>query len=307
MLEVKPMLFSEVYSAYYSAVAHLISKAIDGELSTKNASEIIKQTAFRESSIHILENIKNENWQVLSKDFKTSIKNKPHMPMTTLQKRFLKTIMEDPRFKLFYDEVIGELEDVEPLYFENDFYYFDKINDGDPYENPDYIKNFKIVLRGLKEHKRLRIVYRGGKGILQTGIFTPRKLEFSQKDDKFRLICLGDYAISTINLARIKSCELLSPFDETKIKPYGRKKATITLQITTERNALERCMLHFANYQKETKQIDKGIYEMKLTYYKDDETEVLIRVISFGPLVKVISPQSFIDLIIERLNKQKKL
>lgn len=298
------MLFSEIYSTYYTAVAKLIEKAIDGELTNKNAEQIIDSTAFSESFIYILDNIKNEQWKIISSDFKTPIKHKPQMPLTTLQKRFLKAITLDPRFKMFSDEIKG-LEDVEPLYRSDNFYYFDKISDGDPYDNPDYIKNFKTVLRGVKENKRLRIVYRGGKGLIQKGIFTPRKLEFSEKDDKFRLLCMGNYAIATINLARIKSCQLVDIFDPKKVKPYTRRESTITLQIKNERNALERCMLHFSSFKKETRQIDNRTYEMKLTYYKDDETEVLIRVLSFGPMVKVLSPQYFIDQIIERLKNQK--
>ncbi|HHX56961.1 MAG TPA: WYL domain-containing protein [Clostridiales bacterium] len=301
------MIFSEVYSAYYTAVSHLISKAIDGELNDKNAVDIIKETAFNESFVYILDNIKSEQWQIITRDYKTPIKNKPEMPLTTLQKRFIKTISVDPRFKLFCDKELLELYNIEPLYSEDDFYFFDRIKDGDPYTDSNYIKNFRTVLRGLKEHKRLKIVFRGGKGLIQTGIYTPRRLEYSEKDDKFRLLCLGTYAMSTINLARIKSCELGNTFDESKMKQYYRKKEEVILQIINERNALERCMLHFANFQKETRRIENNCYEMKLTYFTDDETEVLIRILSFGPMVKVLSPQSFIDLIIERLKKQKKL
>lgn len=303
-MEVTAMLFSEIYSTYYTTAAKLIEKAIDGELSTKSANEIIKSKAFAESFIYILNNIKNEQWQIITKDFKTPIKHKPEMPLTTLQKSFLKAISLDPRFKLFCDEVSG-LEEIVPLYFPNDFYYFDEINDGDPYDDPDYIKNFKTVLRGLKENKRLKIVYRGGKGLIQKGIFTPRKLEFSEKDDKFRLLCMGNYALATVNLARIKSCQLVDVFDPEKLKSYKRKECMITLQIHNERNALERCMLHFSSFKKETRQIDNRIYEMKLTYFKEDETEMLIRVLSFGPMVRVLSPQHFISLIKERLQNQK--
>lgn len=299
------MLFSEVYSSYYTAVAKLIVKAIDGELSLKNASEIINSTAFSESFIYILDNIKSENWSVLSKDFTTPIKNKPLMPLTTLQKRFLKTISLDPRFKLFFDDSIEELQDIEPLYSESDFYCFDKIKDGDPYNDENYIINFKKILRGLKENKRLKIVYRGGKGLLQKGIFTPRKLEYSEKDDKFRLLCMGEYSLATINLARVKNVEIMGIFDENKMKPFGRKTATVILQITNTRNALERCMLHFAHFKKETKRVDNNLYQMKLTYYPDDETEVLIRVLSFGPMVKVLAPVHFINLIKERIHNQK--
>jgi len=199
------------------------------------------------------------------------------------------------------------LDDVEPLYFPHDFYYFDKISDGDPYEDLDYIKNFRTILRGLNENKRLKIVYRGGKGVIQKGIFTPRKIEYSQKDDKFRLICMGNYSLATINIARVKSCQLVDVFDPGKIKPYSRRECTITLKIVNERNALERCMLHFASYKKETRQIDKKTHEMKLAFYKDDESEILIRVLSFGPMVKVLSPLHFVDLIKDKLEIQKNL
>ena len=299
------MIFSEVYSAYYTAVSRLISNAIDGELNDKNAALIIKEIAFSESFVYILDNIKSEQWQVITKNYKTPIKNKPKMPLTTLQKRFIKTISIDPRFKLFCDTELSELAGIEPLYSEDDFYYFDRIKDGDPYTDSDYIKNFRTILRGLKENKHLKIVFRGGKGLIRTGIYTPRRLEYSEKDDKFRLLCMYRNELTTINLARIKSCELGNTFNESKIMPYHRKKREVILQIINERNALERCMLHFANFEKETRQIDKNCYEMKLTYFSDDETEVLIRVLSFGPMVKVLSPQSFIDLIIERLKNQK--
>lgn len=66
-------------------------------------------------------------------------------------------------------------------------------------------------------------------------------------------------------------------------------------------------MLGFADYAKETRQTGKDEYEMELTYYKSDETEVLIRVLSFGPLVQVLAPEGFIRLIRARLDKQRQL
>ncbi len=40
-------------------------------------------------------------------------------------------------------------------------------------------------------------------------------------------------------------------------------------------------------------------------YDKDDETEMVIRILSFGPMIKVVQPEHFINLIKERLRKQK--
>lgn len=301
------MVFNEIYSAYYNALAVLINKAIDGELNSQNASDFINTEAFKESFVYILGAIQTEQWQVINKEFKTPIKNYTRMPLTTLQKQFLKSISLDKRFPLFYDGKLEGLEDIKPLYDLKDFYYFDMTHDGDPYDNANYITIFKTVLKALRENRKLHVTFIDGKGNNQRKICTPRRLEYSEKDDKFRLLCLGVHSISTINLARITSCELLEAFDTKAVKPLIRKKDTVVLEITDERNALERCMLHFSNYEKVTTQLDEKHYEMKVTYYKEDETEVLIRVLSFGPFVKTKAPSHFITLIKERLNRQKEL
>ncbi len=43
---------------------------------------------------------------------------------------------------------------------------------------------------------------------------------------------------------------------------------------------------------------------MTLHYRREDETELLIKIISFGPLVKVAEPDSFAVLIRERIERQ---
>jgi hypothetical protein len=300
------MIFSEIYSAYYNAVAHLINKAIDGELNEKSACDIICDSAFSESFVYILNAIKSEEWQVIAKDFTTPIKHKASMPLTTLQLRFLKAISLDPRFALFADKLEG-LDEEEPLYTAMDFYFTDMIQDGDPYDNEGYRSNFRTILQALIEKRKLSISFLSGKGYSSRNTYIPRKLEYSQKDDKFRLLCKGNYKLVVVNLARITSCELLDSYKDISLKPYSRKKNSVTLEITDERNALERAMLHFANFEKETMQIGEKRYKMKLVYNGDDETEVLIRVLSFGPMIKVIGPKAFTDQVKQRLINQKKL
>ena len=67
--------------------------------------------------------------------------------------------------------------------------------------------------------------------------------------------------------------------------------------ITDERNALERAMLHFAHFEKQAERTDDGRYILRLKYYENDETEIVIRVLSFDPYVKVLKPESFANLI----------
>ena len=51
--------------------------------------------------------------------------------------------------------------------------------------------------------------------------------------------------------------------------------------------------------------MDDNKYRITIYYDKGDETEVVIRVLSFGPMVKVTAPQHFAGLIKERLLEQK--
>lgn len=77
------------------------------------------------------------------------------------------------------------------------------------------------------------------------------------------------------------------------------------MEITDERNALERVMLHFAHFEKQAERIDDDHYILRIKYYENDETEVVIRVLSFGPYIRVIEPKSFAELIRKRLISQR--
>ena len=64
-------------------------------------------------------------------------------------------------------------------------------------------------------------------------------------------------------------------------------------------------MLHFAHFEKRAERLEGDRYCLHLKYYESDETEMVIRVLSFGPCVKVLAPSGFVDLIKERLVLQK--
>ena len=43
---------------------------------------------------------------------------------------------------------------------------------------------------------------------------------------------------------------------------------------------------------------------MTLRYNKQDETEMLVRILSFGPVIRVTEPERFITLLRERIAQQ---
>ena len=110
-----------------------------------------------------------------------------------------------------------------------------------------------------------------------------------------------------INLARITHCFLEEPYTAEEYRPKPMKKRKLILELTDDRNALERVMLHFSHLDRETERIDDNHYKITLYYEREDETELLIRVLSFGPVLKVIFPDDFIKKLCDRLEKQKNL
>ena len=297
------MIFSELNCAYYSTVAAIISAIIDGEHAEQELQKIVMEHAFGESVLTIMPSLKSEKWQLVHSDMTTALEHKPTMPLTTLQKRWLKAISLDPRVKLFGVE-FPDLEDVEPLFTSADYYIYDQYHDGDPFEDEQYIRNFRIVLEAIRKGTQIKFEMLNRKGNVMFVRCRPVRLEYSEKDDKFRLVTAGWRAVSTVNLAKIRRCA----HDMGYRRVSGREKTvahdTITVKIRDERNAMERFMLHFAHFEKQAEKLDKKHYLVKIKYAHDDESEMVIRILSFGPMIEVLEPESFKNLIIEKLKNQ---
>lgn len=300
------MLFHEIYGSYFNVVAAVLNEAVNGTLTEAKLTQLTQQKAFAESVLTIPEALKRETWPLLTSDLHTPIQNTPTMPLTLLQKRWLKALLNDPRIRLFNPSTEG-LEDTAPLYQPDTFVYFDRYADGDPFEDEEYIACFQTILTALREKRKLRIKFTNRKKRRLTWECVPYKLEYSAKDDKFRLRVYAAHDGHTINLSRIRSCELLEKYSEAAYTPPSPKKETLVLDLYDERNTLERAMLHFSHLEKQTERIDAKHYRMTLRYEQEDETEMLIRVLSFGPTLRVISPLHFTEKIRNRLIQQEKL
>lgn len=94
------MLFSEVYGAYYNAISSLIACAVEGALTRETMESIVREKGFEESILTIPEALENQSWPLIRGDYTTPLEHKPTMPLTTLQKRWLKSLLADPRIRL---------------------------------------------------------------------------------------------------------------------------------------------------------------------------------------------------------------
>ena len=298
------MIFSEVYGTYFRTVSAILAKAVEGTLTRDTLTRTVVENAFGESLVTIPAKLTDGSWPLLTGDFGTPLHAAPHTPLTTLEKQWLKALLLDPRVRLFSPSEAG-LEDVEPLFTPEQFVYFDRYADGDDFTDPRYIGHFRTILQALREKRRLRVRFRGRRGNRQSYVCIPYRLEYSSKDDKFRLMTSGTRHEVTVNLGRIVYCRRLNGDFPNH---GGRKRSTdrsVTLIVTDKRNALERVLLHFSHFEKEAERIDAEHYKLTVNYHRDDETELVIRILSFGPLVKVIEPYNFVELIKQRLVMQR--
>ena len=298
------MLFHEIYSSYYLAVSSVLREAVQGRLTGKEMNALVQKHAFGESLLTIPDGLKGEKWRLLHRDFSTPLEEEPSMPLTTLEKRWMKALLLDPRIQLFAPDLTG-LEDVRPLFTPDMIVYYDRYSDGDDYQDPDYIRHFDTILRALREKQNLYVSFESRMHAQPKLVVTPCYLEYSEKDDRFRLIAAGRKRRWVINLSRITACEPAHYSETIPLKEASSK--TITFELEDRRNAMERILLHFSHLEKETKRLDDNRYRVTLKYDSNDETEMVIRILSFGSAVKVTEPESFIALLRERIGKQKQL
>jgi len=277
----------------------MINLALENQLTHEKMLDIIHQYAFEESHLHIIPSLQQQKWQIFDQSLQTPLQHQYHLPLTNLEKQWLKAISLDPKIKLFAID-FSDLEDIQPLFTQDDYTIYDQYADGDPYDDEHYQDIFQHALKAIREKRQIKIHY-----LKKDITCIPYHIEYSLKDDKFRLLTITNHHQRTYNISKIWTLELLDVYPQDISIPQ-RKPRYFVMHVYDERNALERVMTHFADMQKKAEQISQNLYKVKIFYEVEDETEMIIRVLSFGPMVKVIEPDYFISLIKERLIMQKK-
>ena len=299
------MLFSEAYGNYYKAIATILDAAIDKPISPKEMRKIVDEKAFAESRVTIPDKLSSTGeWPLLDEGRRAIIHRETYRPLTILEKRWLKSLLMDPRINLFAPDKKG-LEDVEPLFHPEDIVFFDQFLDGDPFQDENYIKIFRMILSAIKSKSSVKVLYRLKSGSKKWLNCNPIRLEYSLRDDKFRLISATYSKVNTINISRIEECVVVGTFAENKIKAELHDKRSVELILKDERQALERVMMQFSIYEKVTEKMEDDTYKLTLKYEAEDEIDIIIRVLSFGPNLKVVGPESFVNQIKTRLKMQR--
>lgn len=324
-------IFSEIYGTYFRITSKILSYV---KLTEKEARDIVSEMGFSDTMLFIPEKLfpdksGNSSWNLLKRNndgtLSSVLENAPPKFITVLQKRWLKSLLSEPRIRLFLtdescDKLSKKLATVKPLYNPEVFRVFDAYSDGDDYTSEVYRRCFQTLVTAIKEKRYVEITFDAPKSGEKQGVYLPLKLEYSAKNDKFRALCVlysrsKDRPVckTTVNLGRITSILLTDKVHEKVVdiqKYYAKTRCTVpvTVEVSSERNGIERFMTEFASYEK------KSVYDenehkctVQIWYDTHDETELLIQLLSFGAVVEIKSPSSFRKEAAQRIKRQYEL
>lgn len=320
-------IFSEIYGAYYRIAARLLGM---GSVTDSDVYGVIREDGFRDSALFLPQKLlpqpDGSDWGLFTRGedgLLHAVTGKPPRVLTKLQRMWLKAKIYDPKMRLFLsDEAIKKLSerlsDVPPLYIAEHFRWFDRFGNGDDFNDPNYRRNFRTVLKAIKERRVLKINFTSRRGEKICRVCLPFKLEYSEKNDKFRVYChnIRNGKITggvLINVGRIDKAEPKERYaDETPSEDSFfrgiRSAEPVRVYVSPERNAVERFLNEFAEYEKRVdRDLENGGCTVDLYYDKQDETELLILLLSFGAAVEILSPSGFRKQAAERVKKQAEL
>lgn len=317
-------MYNEIYGTYYHMMQRILTEAGNGGIATQDIYRIVAKDGFAESGLYFTPDAISQDgtgYNLLAKEagrYRSILKHNPTAPLTTDHKRLIKTMLTDHRVRLFLDDSeIQRLEDlladVAPLYDINDIVLTEMAADGDDFTDEAYRTRFRTILRAVKRNKILKIVFDTSRGDRKTVIAAPYKMEYGLRDDKFRLCAVTVHKhrpsryvkLNITRITQIIESETDSRIDCEAFIAQKQLSQPIEIEVSNLRNGFERIFTQLSNY-KRTSTYDPETHTctMQIHCMDDDVQELLIVLMSFGPAIKVISPQWFREKYVERIKKQ---
>ena len=345
-------LFNEIFSVYYYIIADIMMH-ICAEHAGEKVSEIDLKRAIKESKARFSQQkgfstdrmfTKEINWLIENNSFgkhekengvyytkfKYSCEEKKDfykaiLPLTKLEIRWLKTVLQDPKMKYFLSEnEINKVQNVLDREAPNtEMLHMDKIVYYDRYFIPKKIwqaeqKYINIVIAGIQNGKLLDLSYITHSGERLNGMFKPVVLEFSKRNNKFQL-CAQSCANELyyyINPAQIESMNLTEEcydYFETLEKYENYRKETqcsVKVVFYNVQNIVDRILTEFSPWRKYCcYDNNTKLYTLTIFYQKDEELDLVVRLMGYGSKIHFIERDNntIAENIQKRLEKQLEL
>lgn len=231
------------------------------------------------------------------------------------EKMWLDMALSDPHCGLFFDKEQREtirndlhVDDMIPVHMsvQRERVLGDVITD-------ELGSKLRTVLEAI--HINCEIVYsnhtKNGDHICKKAI--PYKVEYAIAEDKLRVSMWSTEEERPVkaNLSTMFDISIGEKADDLRtIKEMLKEKLLdepLVFIVTNERGALERAIHTFSKHRRSVMTMDDKHYRFEISYYTFDENSLIADIMSFGPMIEVVSPQRVRDEIIRRIDNYRTL
>lgn len=313
--EIKPLLQSEL-SVFMRKGEQIASKKVGGseDIWYKTAPQwLVNKSA---KSDLALESSYRPKYSASCDSFGRDI-----CPLTKVEARWLLTILNDPKADLFFTSKEKEavirhigIKDYSP-FKASSVIYFDRYC-----KETDFDKEREILinlLTAVRNHRVIEASYISMRGNIVEGSFMPLTVEYSKRDDVFRIFSLpcNGSSVFTMNLNGIKALtvtEVTFDFEEAMEELdsfFSNNKTEITVEFYDSRNLTDRILSEFSPWEKQCLyNKESELYTLTIYYQKTDELEMVIRLMGYGNEIVIRDKNHPIALEIKRrLYKQREI
>ena len=334
-------LFHEYKNKYFHLIFRILNLSKDG-LDRDEIIKLIEQEEYEEKVIgkdfktfegmllNEYESLDNLNLlEERESKFYSILNNEKRIPLkvrfSKLEKTWINGMIKEPVVQALLGKEILEklekaLEDVKEG--NNDIIEFtNKVKSNFQYNIKKFTEDFYIILEGIV--KEGPIIYtnvdRNGNEY-KNQLALPIRIEYSLKDDKFRasLYSLKEERSIMVNLHTLKDVKIAEKDIEIseninleinredvlrKLKEKKYSETPITIELEDIRGAMERCFMSFSSFERCSRAISENKYEIDIYYYTFEEADVIRKIMSLGPYVKVKSPERVKEIIVGKIKE----
>ena len=249
---------------------------------------------------------KNESGTISLRSMK-----KMRIPFTTAEKVYIKMILRSKYGRIFFDE--DDIAEMLERYSEVPDVPVEDIcvtHRKDREITDSMISCMRLILKAIAERKEIVFSNSTRSKEWKDVHGFPVRIEYSVVHDLFQLslwlteesrpVKVNIHSMYDVEVSGKRWEKALSPAEMMRSK---KAPEPIIMEVRKDRNTAERANILFSMYDTETEILPDGNYRIKLYYYSFDENEILGHIFSFGPYIRVVSPQRAVERIRERLEK----
>ena len=244
------------------------------------------------------------------------------VPLSVLEREWLLAIFQDPLIEYFLkpetvdvlSTVLKEAGTSKPLYRPEDIDFFDRYRN-DTHSQAYTKRYFRLMRTAVKNRRSLHITYRPVNAERGKEMdVLPIRMEYAARDNAFRILVQelntapGKDGLRTLRLERIEDVRLQhGPSRIADGKETEQNRQEYILQFSGEKNMPDRILTHFAPWQKQCTKSGEDDYQLRFWADESEWMDIMIRIMSFGHLVKVRQPTNVAQEIRFRLERQKNM